>query len=112
MRKAEDELDAFGGMLQRLDGMRKTDFFWRLPQAEIRYGLLWQARVPSERREGLHARSWAGWKFPFWPGEPHDYMKLNEYPALLRIQKVVNPCLVDVFKVLSHTEGAISVSDM
>ena len=37
MRKAEDELDAFGGMLQRLDGMRKTDFFWRLPQADIRW---------------------------------------------------------------------------
>ena len=39
-------------------------------------------------------------------------MKLNEYPALLHIQKVVNPRLVDVFKVVSHTEGAISVSDM
>ena len=112
MTKPEDALNAFDGVLQRLESMYKTGFFWGLPQADFQWGLLWQARVPSERRDGFPSWSWAGWKCPIWPGEPHDYTKPNEYPVQLHIQKVVNSHLVDVFKMDSEVEGVMSVFDL
>jgi hypothetical protein len=109
MTKQEDALNAFSGVLQRLESMYETGFFWGLPQADFQWGLLWQARVPSQRREAFPSWSWAGWRSPIWPGEPQDFTKPNEYPVQLHVQKVVNSRLVDVFKTNLHTEEAILV---
>lgn len=108
MTKQEDALNAFDGILQRLESMYGSGFFWGLPEADFQWGLLWQAQAPSQQREGFPSWSWAGWMCPMWPGEPRDYTKPNEFQIQLHIQKVVKSHLVDVFKRDMHSLATTS----
>lgn len=103
MTKQEDALSAFNGVLQRLESMYESGFFWGLPQADFQWGLLWQAQAHPQRREMFPTWTWAGWRCPIWPGEPQDYTKPNQFPVQLHIQKVVNSRLADVFKTQVHS---------
>jgi hypothetical protein len=97
MTKDEDALNAFTGVLRRLETMYDTGSFWSLPQADFQWGLLWQARIQPQRRLGFPSWSWAGWKCPLWPSYPREITKLNQFPVWLHVQRVHASVLVDVF---------------
>jgi hypothetical protein len=99
MTKDEDALNAFTGVLQRLETMYDTGFFWGLPQADFQWGLLWQAQTQPRRRLGFPSWSWAGWRCPMWPSYPRETTKLNQFPVWLHVQRVHASVLVDVFSI-------------
>ncbi|MCJ1315639.1 hypothetical protein MMC15_000959 [Xylographa vitiligo] len=103
LTKQGDALRAFDGVLQRLQRMYDSGFFWGLPQADFQWGLLWQAQAHPQRREMFPTWSWAGWRCPIWPSEPKDCTKPHQFPIHLHIQKVVDLRLVDVFLSQVHS---------
>ena len=98
MTNDTDALNAFLGVLQRLETMYDTGFFWGLPVADFQWGLLWYSQSPPTRREGFPSWSWAGWKGGVWQGEPFDVTQPHQYPVPLHIWKVVKDSLIELFK--------------
>src|ERR1700677_2024469 len=64
MIKDEDALNALTGVLQQLETMHDTGFFWGLPQVDFQWSLLWQAQTQPQRGLGFPSWSWAGWGCP------------------------------------------------
>ena len=110
MTKDEDALNAFLGVLQRLETMYESGFFWGLPVADFQWALLWQSQSPPERRKGFPTWSWAGWKTGVWPGYPFDVTMPHQYPVHLQLWKLVKAQLVEVFRTpRDTTEGSTDV---
>ena len=111
MTKDEDALNAFLGVLQRLETMYEDGFFWGLPVADFQWALLWQAQSPPERREGFPTWSWAGWKTGVWPGYPLNAAMPHEFPVHLQIWKLSEGRLVEVFSTpQAAIEGSTKVA--
>src|SRR5436305_7861718 len=98
MTRDDDALNAFTGILQRLETMYKEGFFWGLPIADFQWALLWQSQWPPQRREGFPTWSWAGWKAGVWPTYPVEITKPHQLPVSLRIWKVLRGELVQIFE--------------
>ena len=110
MTKDEDALNAFLGVLQRLETTYEDGFFWGLPVADFQWALLWRAPSPPRRREGSPTWSWAGWETGIWPSFPFNIAKPHEFPVPLRIWKMSKERLVEVFRTAqAAVEGSTDV---
>jgi hypothetical protein len=98
MTNDADALNAFLGVLQRLETMYEDGFFWGLPIADFQWALLWYSQSPPTRRERFPTWSWAGWKAGVWPGEPIDITQPHRYPVPLHIWRMIKDKLMEVFK--------------
>ena len=97
MTKAEDALNGFSGVLQRLETMYEDGFFWGLPVADFQWALLWRALSSPKRREGFPSWSWAAWEVGIC-SYPADITKPHELPIHLQIWKSSKGRLVEVFR--------------
>jgi hypothetical protein len=97
MTKPVDGLNAFSGILQFLETMYTKGFFVGLPIEDFQWGLLWRSQWPPTPRPGFPTWSWAGWEGGLWPGFPYDFTKPHRYPLHLRIWRVVEGQLVQLF---------------
>ena len=99
MTEDEDGINAFSGILQRLEDMYPKAYFWGLPIDDFQWSLLWRSHAPPTRRKGFPSWSWAGWKGGLWHGQPMDITRPHQYPVHLRIWKAQEQAnsLVELF---------------
>lgn len=98
MTDPTDSLNAFRGVLQKMEELYPKGWYEGLPVEDFDWALLWRHHAPPERRKHFPSWSWAGWKGRIWHGQPIDVTKPRRLPVPLVVSKSKAGRLASVFE--------------